>query len=45
MSVAGRVRNTKTGLTKMFSNAKTTDTIIADINPSTTTPGKKLDSI
>lgn len=28
----------------MFSKAKTTVTIIADVNPSTDTPGKKFDS-
>ena len=42
--VAGNVKNTKSGLTNIFSKAITIATIIAEPYPETETPGKILDS-
>jgi len=41
ITVTGSVNKTNTGFTNMFSNPKTTETIIAALNPLTLTPFMK----
>ena len=45
ITVIGKVKMIKIGLTIMFSNPRTIATITAEVNPSTATPGKNFANI